>query len=82
VRAGPRKCAGLTRRVFGEPGGFHGTVDFNPGAATFTLTSQGGSDVFAWVLDTAGQFVWAGRMGSSGTTWVRASRCKVPTGIS
>jgi hypothetical protein len=45
-------------------GGYAGTVDFDPGPGTYNLTSMGGSDIFVWKLDTAGNFVWAGSMGS------------------
>ena len=46
-------------------GSFLGTVDFDPGAGTFNLTSSssGYSDVFISKLDAAGNFVWAKAMG-------------------
>ncbi len=44
-------------------GFFWGTVDFDPGAGTFNLTSVGGGDIFISKLDTAGKFVWAKAMG-------------------
>jgi hypothetical protein len=44
---------------------FGGTADFDPGAATFNLTSSGGDDIFISKLDAAGNFVWAGSMGGS-----------------
>ena len=47
-------------------GYFQGTVDFDPGAGTSSLTSAGGNDVFVSKLDSAGNFVWAVRFGSSG----------------
>lgn len=47
-------------------GGFTGTVDFDPGAGTFFLTSAGGGDIFISKLDSGGDFVWAKAMG--GTT--------------
>ncbi len=40
-------------------GFFVSTVDFDPGAGTFNLTSAG-RDVFVWKLDNNGKFVWAG----------------------
>lgn len=40
-------------------GGFHGTVDFNPSAATFNLTASGGFDAYVQKLDTNGNFIWA-----------------------
>lgn len=47
-------------------GAFRGTVDFDPGAATFTLTSSGDWDVYVSKLDANGNFLWAKRFGSSG----------------
>ncbi|MBN4072809.1 SBBP repeat-containing protein [Crocinitomix catalasitica] len=49
-------------------GYFWGTVDFDPGAGTFNLTSAGGNDVFVQKLDPTGNFVWAKSMGSSSTS--------------
>lgn len=47
-------------------GYFAGTVDFDPGAAVFNLTSAGGNDIFVSKLDASGNFVWAVRFGNSG----------------
>ncbi len=47
-------------------GDFQATVDFNPGAGTYTLTSFGSYDGFVLKLDLAGNFIWAGRIGGSG----------------
>ncbi len=44
-------------------GYFWGTMDFDPGAGTFNLTSAGNSDIYVQKLDASGNFVWAGRMG-------------------
>ena len=46
-------------------GFFGGTVDFDPGAATFNLTSLGNKDVFVFKLDSSGNFKWACNFGSS-----------------
>lgn len=46
-------------------GTFQGNTDFDPGAGVFTLSSYGGMDVFICNLDPAGNFIWAGNMGSS-----------------
>lgn len=43
---------------------FEGTVDFNPGAGTYNLTSAGGYDVFVLKLDGSANFKWAKQFGS------------------
>lgn len=48
-----------------------GTVDFDPGAGTFNLTSAGDADAFVWQLNASGNFVWAGRMGGTGADEAR-----------
>jgi hypothetical protein len=62
----------VARKVVVAPNGkvhvigqFSGTVDFDPGAATFNLTSAGSSDGFVLTLDSAGQFVRALRVGGT-----------------
>lgn len=47
-------------------GTFKGTVDFNPGAAVFNLTSTTNGDVFISKLDASGNFIWAKSMGGTG----------------
>lgn len=44
-------------------GYFEGTVDFDPGAGIFNMTSAGSADVFILKLDSAGNFIWAKSMG-------------------
>jgi PKD repeat protein len=44
-------------------GVFEGTADFDPGPATFYLTSTGYTDIFISKLDASGNFVWAKRVG-------------------
>lgn len=44
-------------------GFFNGTCDFDPGSATYNLTSSGNRDIFISKLDPSGNFVWAKKMG-------------------
>lgn len=46
-------------------GQFTGTVDFDPGAATFNLTTFGANDIYVSKLDASGNFVWATQFGGS-----------------
>lgn len=46
-------------------GMFSGTVDFDPSAATSTLTSFGGSDVFISQLNNNGDYIWAKQLGGT-----------------
>ena len=48
-------------------GFFEGTVDFDPGAGVFNLTSAGYGDIFISKLDASGNFVWANAMGGADT---------------
>ena len=48
-------------------GSFRGTVDFDPGPATFNLISPGPDFMFVSKLDAAGNFVWAKQIGEAGT---------------
>jgi hypothetical protein len=48
-------------------GSFEGKVDFNPNASAYYLTSAGRNDIFILNLTAAGNFVWAKRIGSSGS---------------
>ena len=56
-------------------GYFYDTVDFDPGPDTFNLTAavEGAppywSDIFVSKLDSAGNFVWAKRMGGAADEW-------------
>lgn len=47
-------------------GYFNGIVDFDPGAGSFTLESDGESDVFISKLNEDGEMAWAKRFGSIG----------------
>jgi hypothetical protein len=47
-------------------GYFSGTLDFDPGASTFNLTSAGGNtDIFISKLDASGNFIWAKQLGGA-----------------
>ncbi len=46
-------------------GGFNGTVDFDPGASVFNLSTAGSEDVFILKLDSMGNFVWARSFGGN-----------------
>lgn len=46
-------------------GNFRGTVDFDPDAATFELTSNGQQDFFIGEFDDTGAFVWAANFGGT-----------------
>jgi hypothetical protein len=47
-------------------GGFSNTLDFDPGAATASLTSVGGKDAFIASWDAAGNFRWVRSVGGTG----------------
>ncbi|MDO6596436.1 SBBP repeat-containing protein [Oceanihabitans sp. 2_MG-2023] len=46
---------------------FKGTVDFDPSATEFNLTSFGADDIAIVKLNANGDFVWAKQMGGAGT---------------
>lgn len=46
-------------------GYFMGTVDFDPGPGTYTMSSTGYYDSFIEKIDSAGNFIWAKSIGSS-----------------
>lgn len=48
-------------------GAFEETADFDPGSATFNLSSNGEGDIFILKLDASGNFIWAKSIG--GTYW-------------
>ena len=46
-------------------GSYTGTVDFDPGAGIFYLTSNGVTDIFVTKFDVSGNFVWAKSIGGT-----------------
>lgn len=46
-------------------GYFWKTVDFDPGTASYNLTSSGKDDIFIQKLDSNGDFIWVKQMGGS-----------------
>jgi hypothetical protein len=46
-------------------GYYESATDFDPGAATYTITSAGMQDIFFVKLDASGIFSWAGSMGGT-----------------
>ena len=56
-------------------GTFHGTCDFDPSAATYTLVSGGSSDLFISKLDASGNFVWGKAMKCSTVSSASYGRC-------
>ncbi len=55
-------------------GQFFGTADFDPGVGTYSLSSVnlGYSDAFAMKLDSAGNFVWANKIGGASSDFYRS----------
>lgn len=49
-------------------GGFDDTIDIDPGAGTFEVTSSGSAATYLVKLDPSGNFVW----GASFTTWLNS----------
>lgn len=47
-------------------GDFAGTPDFNSGAGTYTISSNGQKDAYVLKLDSSGNFNWVKRIGGSG----------------
>ncbi|MEP6795032.1 MAG: hypothetical protein ABJB16_11945 [Saprospiraceae bacterium] len=47
-------------------GYFNGSVDFDPGTGSFTLTAAGENDIFISKINFSGEFKWAKRVGSEG----------------
>ncbi len=52
-------------------GSYGGTADFDPGTATYNITSVGDYDGFIVKLDNAGNFIWAKSIGGTNTDYLR-----------
>ena len=48
-------------------GQYQATIDFDPGASTYTLTSAGADDIFTLKLDGSGNLVWVKSQGGTGS---------------
>ncbi|GAB3941026.1 hypothetical protein GCM10028805_03610 [Spirosoma harenae] len=48
-------------------GSFTETVDFDPGPGTYSLTAAGGKDSYISKVDASGNFLWAKRIGGTGS---------------
>ncbi len=64
--AGFEYAVGVSFDPFGNvfvTGVYEGTVDFDPGAGEYLLSSSGGLDIFILKLNSQGDFVWARSVG-------------------
>ena len=67
-------CNNIETDPFGDilvTGEFTGTVDFDPGAAQYNLTSQAW-DIFVWKLSPQGNLIWAKQLGGAFYDWGNA----------
>ena len=53
-------------------GHYIGTADFDPGAASFNLTSNGSEDIFILKLDPSGNFIWAKSIGAANSDQINS----------
>jgi len=62
-------------------GSFYLTVDFNPNAGINNLTSAGSNDIYVLKLDNNGNYIWAGRAGSTASDFPNAVDLDASGGI-
>lgn len=65
INVGAAITAGPSGKLY-VSGNFENTVDFDPGASTYTLTAVGIYDSFILQLDAGGAFGWARQIGGAG----------------
>lgn len=53
-------------------GAFEGTVDFNPGSGTNTLSANAVSSAFIVKLNASGNYIWAKKFGNNGDNYANA----------
>jgi len=64
--SGDERCEKLSKDLSNNiysTGYFYNTVDFDPGAGVFNLSSSGNADIFNLKLDGSGNFLWANKIG-------------------
>lgn len=72
---GPDGAEYITQDALGNlyiTGKFSGTVDFDPGPGTASLTAQAGTDAFVAKYDSAGHYIWATGFAESGNSTGKA----------
>ncbi|HAA20475.1 MAG TPA: hypothetical protein DCP28_17570, partial [Cytophagales bacterium] len=57
-------------------GSFYSTADFDPGPSTVYIASSGGADAYIAKLTSAGDYVWAKKIGGSGNDIARTVQVK------
>lgn len=70
IQSGPGQDIGYSIKISTSGniytcGLFGSTADFDPGPGSFTISSNGGYDIFVSKLDPAGNFLWARGMGGT-----------------
>lgn len=62
-------------------GSYNSTVDFDPGAGVYTLTSNGNSDVYILKLNSSGNFLWARSFGGTSNDEARSIACDASNNV-